>query len=216
MKIFLASTGRHPLMIEAISKMVGGFNGKKVVFIPTASNGEIDYGLWKTQSETLPVLQGLGVDLTTLQLEDYKNDSDEVLRILKSSDIIWMGGGMPGYLLYWLRRTKIDQNIKDVLNSDILYVGSSAGSMVTSRYSDLAEWYLGEEEPGASVIPGLDLVDFEFYPHFLEEDFEKIKNIFTERYKGQGRKMYLAEDGEAVIVNGNKLEFIGNPILLEA
>lgn len=60
--------------------------------------------------------------------------------------------------------------------------------MVASKYSDLSEWYIGEEEPGASIILGLDLVEFEFYPHFIEENFEEIKKIFT----------------------------VGNPILLES
>lgn len=214
MKIFLASDAKNPSILKEIDKFVGGFKDKKIVFIPTASNGEIGYEFWKTESQSLPVIKGLGAEVTILQLEDYKFDSDSVLNILKTADIIWMGGGMPGYLLYWLRRTKADEGIKELLESGVIYVGSSAGSMVASRYSDLAEWYMDEMEPGASVIPGLGFVDFEFYPHYVESDYENIKGEFLKRNKSEGRKIYLVKNDDAIIINGDSIQFIGNPTLL--
>lgn len=214
MKIFLASNAKNPSILKEIDKFVGGFKDKKIVFIPTASNGEIGYELWKTESQSLPVIKGLGANVSILQLEDYKFDSESVLNILKTADIIWMGGGMPGYLLYWLRRTKADAGIKMLLESGVYYVGSSAGSMVASKYSDLAEWYIDEMEPGASAIPGLGLVDFEFYPHFVEENFEKIKVEFSKRHKSENRKIYLVKDDEAIVINGDSIQLIGNPALL--
>ena len=75
--------------------------------------------------------------------------------------------------------------------------------MVTSKTMNVAEWYIGETEPGASAIPGLGLVDFDIYPHYDEQCLDEIK----EKYKGH--KLYLLKDGEEIIVDGDSITVIG-------
>ena len=55
----------------------------------------------------------------------------------------------------------------------------------------LAEWFIGEEEPGASLVPGLGLIDFEIYPHFEDKLLPQIKKLWK---KDQG-KLYMIKNG---------------------
>lgn len=196
MKLFLASEGRHPDTINKLSKFVGGFKGKKIAYIPTAANGEEPFESWKTSSATWQLVQTLGAEVTAVQLEDYKNPS--VIEVLKGKDILWFAGGSPGYLMYWIRRCELDKALPGLLKKSI-YVGSSAGSMVTSKKLNTTEWYFGEGEPGASVIPGLGLVDFDIYPHYDESVLDYVKKHYT------GKKLYLLKNGEEIVVDGGKV-----------
>jgi len=198
MKLFLASEVKHPSTIKKIDEFVGGLKDKKIFYIITAANGE-GWGSWH-ESETLKILKKIGVQIEIVQLEDYwKGD----LPSFENANIVWFAGGQPGYLMYWIRRTKFDLKLKELLIAGTFYVGSSAGSMVASDSLNVTEWYIGEGEFGASVIPGLGLVDFEIYPHFQDELVDEI------RAKYKGNKLYLLKNGEEIIVEGGKITVIG-------
>lgn len=198
MKLFLASEIKHPESIKKLIDYTGGLEGKKIAFIPTGSNGEIEFGNWKGGS--WKATNSLGATVKAVQLEDYKNSS--VIKELEDQDVIWMHGGMSGYLLYWIRRCEIDKHLPRLLEKS-LYVGSSAGAMILAKDQDMSEWYIGESEPGAALIPGLNLVDFNFYPHYEDHLYDEIKK----RYKGN--KMYLVKNGEVIIVEDGKVTVLG-------
>ena len=172
MKLFLASQAKHPESIKKLKEFIGGdFKGKKIAYIPTAANGE-GYGSWK-KGESIQVAKNLGADLKTVELEDvYHGD---ILAPIKKAEILWMAGGQSGYLLYWLRRSELDKILPDLLGKGLVYVGSSAGSMVCAKTQSLSDWYLDEPEPGASLLPGLGLINFEIYPHYEDELLPEIK-----------------------------------------
>ncbi len=200
MKLFLASEAKNEATFKKLNEYIGGFKGKTIAYIPTAANGEEPFGSWKESSDTWKMILNLGARVTGVQLEDYKNSS--VIQELKNKDILWFAGGYPGYLMYWIRRCEVDKALPELLETS-LYVGSSAGSMVTSNHLGITEWYLGEEEPGADVIPGLGLVDFEIYPHYEESMLEAIKKHY------KGNKLYLLKNGEEIVVEDNNVRVSG-------
>lgn len=205
MKLFLASEAKNPLNFKKLTDFVGGFNGKNLAYIPTAANGESLYGSWKKESSTWLLVQTLGAKVIPVVLEEQT--TEEVMERLEKADVIWVAGGATGYLMYWLRRHGLDKTLPNFLAKNKVYIGSSAGSMVASQSLSVCEWYLGEVETGASFIPGLGLVDFEIYPHFQTDQFEQVKQL---RQKNQtGMSLYLLKDGEAVLVDGYKIEVFG-------
>ena len=202
MKLFLASEAKHPESIEKLRKFIGGsFKGKKIAYVPTANNGENSYGSWKTDSATWKLVKTLGAKVEPVVLEEYRNSS--VVDVLKGKDIIWFAGGACGYLMYWIRRCEIDKYIRELLDSGSIYVGSSAGSMICSPTLNVAESYPGEAEHGASVIPGLGLVDFDILPHYEK----KMLRLVEKFYKGDG--IYLLKNGEVITVVDKKVEVLG-------
>lgn len=200
MKLFLASEAKHPTSMKLLDEYVGGFKGKKIAYIPTASNGEsfgtVPWGRWK-KGGTWKTMNSVGADIDLILLEDYLNTGFP--ERLMDKDIIFMSGGVCGYLMYWIRRTKLDKYLPEILNNGTTYVGTSAGSVVVSERIDSSEWEFSDAEAGASLLPGLGLVNFDIYPHYEEALYEKIKK----RYKGD--KMYLLKTGEAIIVEDGEV-----------
>lgn len=201
MKLFLASEGGHADTIKQLESYLGTFIDKKIAYIPTAANGESMYGAWKTDSDTWKIVNTLGAIVKPVVLEEYKNST--VLKEFENQDVIWMAGGYCGYLMYWLRRCEVDTHIRELLGDHTLYFGSSAGSMVTASTLDIVEGIPYEREIGASVIPGLGLVDFDFFPHYQDEYYDGIKQSY------HGKKLYLVKNGEQLIVEDNQIKVIG-------
>lgn len=206
-RLFLASEAKHPESMKKLEIFVGGFAGRSLAYIPTANNGEHPYEAWKTESSSWKLVQTLGMDVTAVQLEDYKNQ--EAIELLRGKDIIWFAGGATGYLLYWIRRCQIDKTLPELLRNGAVYVGSSAGSMVAAPTLELTEWYFRDQEPGAGCIPGLGLVDFEIYPHFEDADYKAIEQRFP------GGELYLLKNGEAITVVDEKIEVLGEKRLIK-
>jgi dipeptidase E len=201
MKLFLASEAKHPESIKRLEEYVGGFTGKKIAFIPTAANGESSYGSWKTEARSWKIVNTLKAHVEPVVLEEYRNAS--VIKHLKGKDIVWVAGGMCGYLMYWMRRCEIDKHIKEILSKGTIYVGSSAGSMVCSPSLTVAETFPGDSELGASAIPGLDLIKFNILPHFEDGMMEKIRKFY------KGARLYLLKNGEAITVIDGIIKVLG-------
>ena len=204
MKLFLASEAKHPAIRDAMISFVGGFEGKHLVYIPTAANGT-GFGSWK-ESETLALARTFGATVDVVELESV--NTSPVLERIAAADIIWMAGGMPGYLLYWIRRVELDKLLPELLSKGVPYIGSSAGSMVCSTTQSLCDWYIGETEPGASVIPGLGLVDFEIYPHFEDSLLPEIQKHWAHG------TLRMIKNGEAIIVVDGIVQTVGEERVL--
>ncbi|NCN58768.1 hypothetical protein COW99_04390 [Candidatus Roizmanbacteria bacterium CG22_combo_CG10-13_8_21_14_all_38_20] len=207
MKLFLASTAKHPDSIKKLKEFAGDLSSKHITYIPTAANGEF-WGSWKT-SESITVAKSISKSLEILELENYHKV--DVASKLKQADLIWMAGGMPGYLLYWLRRLELNKLIPKLISKGVIYVGSSAGSMVCSQTQYTSELFLDDPEIGASIFPGLGLIDFEIYPHYREEQLEQIKFHWK-----AGRRLYLLKDGEAITVeDSNSVKVLGTERIIK-
>jgi dipeptidase E len=208
-KLFLAAEAGNPESWKKLEEFIGGFKGKRIAYVPTASNGERKYGTWRKESDTWKKVNKTGAIVKAVELDEYKDSS--VLKEFKNIDIVWFAGGMPGYLLYWIRRTELDKELPKLLNKGVIYVGSSAGSMIASRTQYLSEVYIGESEIGASIFPGLGFVDFEIYPHYEDALLPKIKKVWKKKWG----KLCLLKNSEAITIVGNKIDILGERRMLK-
>lgn len=207
-KLFLASEAKDPKSIKKLKDFIGKDLKKlKIAYVPTAMNGNY-YGSWK-DGTSYKIAKSLCRELNIIELEDayYKDVISEV----EKSDILWVGGGMSGYLLYWVRRVGLDKALTKILDSGTIYVGSSAGSMICAKTQYSSEWFIEEPELGASLVPGLGLVDFEIYPHYEDELLPKIKKL----WKDDQGELYLLKNGEAITVVDDKVEVLGKKRILK-
>ena len=81
--------------------------------------------------------------------------------------------------------------------------------MICSKTQQLADWYIGETEPGASLLPGLGLIDFEIYPHYEDDLYDEINKHWK---KG---KLCLLKNGEAVTKVNDQIKIIGEERFIE-
>jgi peptidase E len=207
MELFLAAQAQHP---ETQSKLQARhtepLNEKKIAYIPTASNAK-NWGAWRTSAGYQTALQ-TGAEITVTELETMSRP--EIERAILGADIIWVGGGQPGYLLYWLRRHFLDEALTDLFHNDPhkLYVGSSAGSMIFSPEQTLAGWEINGETPERDIPPGLGLINFEIFPHYDESLLPEIKKLWV-----QGA-LWLLKNGDVIVVNGEKTTVLGQKNVL--
>src|SRR5258708_33326627 len=159
MKLFLAAQSYHPESMAKLATFVDKpLKEHSIADMPTASNG-LAPGGWRT-GNSYQTTKEIGSDLTVVELETMSRN--EITRNLLQAEIIWVAGGQPGYLLYWMRRHHVDTLLVDLFQNDKekLYVGSSAGSMVASEKQTLAQWEINGEVPERDVVPGLGLIHF--------------------------------------------------------
>jgi dipeptidase E len=175
--------------------------GKKVVFIPTASLTEILPFYVGTDKKALKKL-GLIVD----ELEISKAPKDEIINKIAESDYIFVSGGNTFYLLQELKRTGTDKLIIDHINKGKTYIGSSAGSAITSKSIDYMK-LMDNPRPAKELhdYSALSIVDFYLLPHFLNFPFIRITKKTVAEYSDK-LDLRPINNNQAIIVNGDRVE----------
>lgn len=202
MKLFLASEGNDSASLIQLNHFVGGLQNKKVLFIPTAAIGASTDNSWKLESCTLTDLEKYEAKVSVLELENQKPDKEN-FNTLAKPDIIWITGGKASYLLSWIYKTHFDVYIRSQLQSGTVYVGSSSGSMICSNTQYATKWYIGEPDPEIQNVRGMGLIDFEIYPHYEDDQFNQIENLWK-----QGT-LYLLKNGEVITIDGDTTKVLG-------
>lgn len=208
MKLFLTSSTITPELVEPFEQLIGkSIKGLKCIFIPDAAYGVLDRNdLSWVDEERQYLVDNFNWQITDVVLKNIEQVDQEVLL---DADVVFANGGFSGYLANEMRRTDLDKVLDKIFEKDIVYVGSSAGSMVCSKTQKAAEFYIGEPEKGASKIPGLGLVDFELYPHFKEELREPINSLW------ESGSLYLLKDGEAISVEDEEVKILGEERIIK-
>ena len=110
----------------------------------------------------------------------------------------------------WLNKTGLTKTLSELLK-DKVYVGASAGSMVTNSDLNLKLSQEIYEEDGLETeeMKGLNFVDFYFLPHLNSEWLKKMKKENIEKVaEGINRPIYALDDNSALKVVDNKIEVI--------
>ena len=163
----------------------------KLLYITTAVDGEQNQDLSWVDKEYQTILD-LGIkkeNITEFKLDHNINFRD--------FDAIYMMGGNTFYLLKKLRENNWAEKIKKALEQGIIYIGSSAGSIIMGSSIKTALGY-DENQVKLTNLDGLELVNGLVIPHANQkQDFiEKCKNEFNE-------KLYIIEDNHGFIINND-------------
>ncbi len=147
--------------------------------------------------------------LEKVDLNEY--ESNNLKKKLESFDIIHIAGGNTYYLQKILIKSGAFEIIPEILKNDSskIYIGSSAGSMIAGPNIELGGSKEELDEAGEMEhFKGMNLVEFEIFPHWGRKDFK-------EEYQESYEAMYMAkypiltlEDNKAVWVNNDMLEII--------
>ncbi len=147
-------------------------------------------------------------------IADLKEDPIELRKKLENVDIIDVTGGDVNWLLDWAKKSRLDTYLQDILNTGVIYIGTSAGSMLVTPDIGLTWW---EPDDKLDHI-GLGIVDCVIVPHQVDSDARSnIENITKRRDYLQiiidfPWKIYLVQDGQAIKIIGNSIEHIGSGI----
>jgi dipeptidase E len=141
-----------------------------------------------------------GFPVTICDLD--KDSPDQMKEKMENAKVIVCGGGNTYYLLYHMKRSGFHTLLPDLLRKGVIYVGSSAGSCVCSP--DIS--YVKDQDdpamaPELTDSTALGLVDFEIYPHCIEDYYAQNYPVsyITDALRSPAIKIFL-RDSQAVVV----------------
>ncbi len=220
MKLLLTSQGiTNPSLRSALVELLGKpIEESRAIFVSTGMHpfrGGGDGMVRALRGDLAPHLTGLGwgslglleiTALETVKRENWVHD-------LTTTDALLVWGGHVAYLHYWMKRS----GVADFLASreNLVYVGVSAGSIVTTPHNCDAESNL-EELPENSpardgASGGLALVPFTMWvhvgnPHPIFAD-HTLENV--ERWsRTVPAPTYSLDDNSGVVVEGHDVRVV--------
>ncbi|HEY5220628.1 MAG TPA: Type 1 glutamine amidotransferase-like domain-containing protein [Candidatus Paceibacterota bacterium] len=203
MKLLLTSGGiTNKNIAKSLRKLLGKpFNRSTLVFIPTAANFSSHDKQWLIRD--LSNCAKLGFKKINILNIDAMPQEKIWLPRLKEADVILIGGGNTFYLMKWLKKSGVAKALPGLLKKRI-YVGISAGSIVTGPNLTSLKLFYGKDEVGQSN-ESLRMVDFHFRSHFNSPDFPRARTKYLTKIAKQLKEpLYALDDNSALqIIDGN-------------
>ena len=140
---------------------------------------------------------------------DVDKEFDETkVEDLLSSDAIHLSGGNTFYFLSLFKKRKFIELIKDYVYRGGVLIGVSAGSIIMTPKIDIAG-FIDENEIELTETEGLELVEFEYMPHWQKEN--NIDNII-DYSRNNNSTVYICSDRDGIIIDNDEIKFIGDVI----
>ncbi|MFJ7975915.1 Type 1 glutamine amidotransferase-like domain-containing protein [Peribacillus sp. NPDC096379] len=197
-KILLTSAGFYTDAIR--SRFLQCFETKpedaRISIITTASINE------KSNNEfALKILRDFHeMGMKNVRFVDIEFEEPETLR---QSDVIYLNGGNPFYLLHHLKRSGADKVIREFVQNGGLLIGVGTGSIVLGPDIKLMQHFSPEmDSVGLDDLTGLALTDVRVFPHYGNEtlypdkqgrrveerllEFERAHRCYVNRLRDDG------------------------------
>lgn len=170
-----------------------------VAFIPTAADPYSDQAFVEKDRQAF---RDMGFSLTNIDLKNYTEDT--LRTTLVPFDVICVAGGNTYYLLDKVRKSGFDTVAQEMIDRGVVYVGSSAGSVLAGPTIDIARRFDPPEiVPELTDYSGLNLVDFLILPHFGKEKYLDRMQQALEEWQNKGYAVQTLSDNQVVIVDGD-------------
>ena len=207
MKLFLTSYA-YKTLDRVLDILPDSPTNLTVAFIATAADPYDDKDFVKVDRDKLVQMGFKIVDV------DIKNKSESDLNeLLKCVDVIFVAGGNTYYLLYHAQKSGFLNITKQLINNGIIYIGSSAGSVLACPTIDAARLF---DPP--SIVPeltnyqGMGLVDFIILPHFDKPRYLERLRKTIEEWSMKKYHLIPLTDEQAIIINDNQFTFVDSSI----
>lgn len=210
MKYLLTSSGlKNDAIATKLSQMLNKpLTEASLLFIPTAANTEGGDKRWLIRN--LKDFESYG--FISIDILDIAAVSKEVWqKRFQEKDIICFGGGNEKYLAEVFDSLEV-KNFLQTLPENKVYMGISAGSMVTGHFmkAELYPIIFPEEDFGTTTRPPMEIHDFCFIPHLNSDFFSHIRKETLDGVKETfTTSVYATDDETALALDKGKLEIVG-------
>ena len=165
----------------------------KLLYITIAVDGELNQNRKWLKEEYASILD-LGIKEENIHEYKYEPDLD-----FCSYDAIYMMGGNTFYLIKELREKHLDEKIINAINNGVIYIGSSAGSIILGTTIETALPF-DENWVKLDDFKGLNIVDKMIIPHAnRKQEFVK-----EQREKYGDKVIDLYDDSGIIVTNGSR------------
>ncbi|MFA5030935.1 MAG: Type 1 glutamine amidotransferase-like domain-containing protein [Patescibacteria group bacterium] len=180
------------------------FNKMRVAYLPTAAHGEGGDTPWL--DEELNAFRKLGFQLTEVNLEG-KNEN-QLRKECKNIDAVLVCGGNTYYLLEHVRKSGFDKVVADLVEQGVVYIGTSAGSVLAGATIDVARNFDDPAKAHISDYSGLKFVDFAIVPHIDEKKYSGKLEATLGQWKDAPVNLVGLANSQALLVKDNYIELI--------
>lgn len=191
MKLLLTSSGitNESIEKEVLELLGKPFKKSHLTFVPTAANIEEGDKSWLV--DDMYNFKKLG--FSSFDVIDISAVSKDIwLPSFEKADVLVFGGGNVYHLLKWIKKSGLESMLPELLKTKV-YVGISAGSMITAKNISLSSagilYY--EKTGNFEKIKGLGFVDFEIKPHLNSKWFPKVRIPFLEKLAKETLNIFM-------------------------
>ncbi|MEM9173957.1 MAG: Type 1 glutamine amidotransferase-like domain-containing protein [Myxococcota bacterium] len=130
-----------------------------------------------------------------------------VVADLMASDVVYLAGGNTFHFLHHLRRSGLLATLGRFARRGGVIAGLSAGGILLTPHVGLAAYPAFDRDEDEIGLPrrawrALDLVDFEFFPHFRRS--KRYRDALAHYSETSGRALYACRDGSGIVVEGDR------------
>ncbi len=126
------------------------------------------------------------------------------------ADIIHLAGGNTYYFLKHLRKNGLIKKLKEFVARGGVLTGLSAGAIIMTPNIETAgfpHFDKDENEENLSNLKGMNLVRFEFFPHYRSSP--RYDKELLDHSKNIEIPLYACPDGSGIIVEDHSIKFHG-------
>jgi len=138
--------------------------------------------------------------------------------LIRSSDVVYLSGGNTFHYLHHLRRSGLFEPLRRYADRGGVLAGLSAGAILVTPNIGLAAYPPFDRDENQVALAesrwsALDLVDFEFFPHFRRS--RRYRQAMMD-YSARSRfPVYACSDGSGIVVEGDRFTAHGEVWLFD-
>jgi dipeptidase E len=184
--------------------LAGRGDGRRIAYLPSGPEPDKRFFL-----DRVTHYARLGLDLAIFHDVDEPQTPD-TLEALFTCDAIHLTGGQTAPFLRRLKRSGMLGPLRDWALAGGILVGTSAGAIILTPTIAVDALFSGGRPEDMADAEALDLVSFEFFPHFDDASGQREELL---RYSIKTHRPIVAcRDGEGLVVTGGRAECIGTPL----
>ena len=205
---------RNALIHESLMGLSPSTGRLRMLYLPYHSDGaEVFYKRFQRRYRRFGATH---FDCLPVDQLSLRNDPAAVRRVM-SSDVIYLAGGNTFYFLKHLKRSGLAPVLKRFGARGGVLAGLSAGALILTPNIELAGYPpfdRDENDVGLTNLRALNLVRFEFFPHYRNS--KKLNDALLHYSRHRRHPVYACRDGSGIVIEDDRFTAHGEVRLFHA